>query len=101
MADNAKTIDYKAKLINITKVSINKELLNILICSSMCGDGVIGNFIRIKRMSKVLGLGTRFELFDNAIGKLGIVFNYPSFNAGRIKMVMSAFAESIRDRLAQ
>ena len=73
-----------AKLEDIAKMPIDVQLFDFRI-SSMGRHGAIGNLIRRIRFIKALSFYICFELIDESVSVLGIIFINECFDAGRIK----------------
>ena len=85
VADNAKPICDDTDFIGIAKMSVDIKLLDLVIGGSMGWHGTISSFVRIIVRIKMICFCICFKLFNNAIGKLGVILSHPGFNAGRIK----------------
>lgn len=85
MPDNAQTICDNAKFVGITKMAINVKLFNIGICDGMGRHGAVSRLVRVIAVIKMHGFCICFELFDDTVGILGIIFCNPGFYAGGIE----------------
>ena len=85
MPDDTQTICDNAEFVGITKMPVNVELFNVWICGGMGRHGAVSSFVRVIVPIKTHGFCISFELFDDTVGILGIVFSNPSFYARRIK----------------
>ena len=66
-------------------MSIDIHLLDGRVCSSMGGHGTIGSFVRVIGIIQVVSFFEGFELLDDTIDILWIVFRDPCFNPGGVK----------------
>ena len=83
--DNAQTIGNNAKFIGIAEVAVNVELFNVRVGSGTGRHGAVSGLIRVVAVIKMHGFCVGFELFDNAVGILWIIFRNPCLYAGGIK----------------
>ena len=66
-------------------MAVNEKLLNIRIRGGMGRHGSISSPVRVEIFVKMHGFGISLELFDNAVGILGVIFGNPCFYARGIK----------------
>ena len=72
-------------LIGIAEMAVNAELFNVRAGGGVGRHGAVSGFIRVVAVIKMHGFSVGFELFDNAVGILWIIFRNPCLYAGRIK----------------
>lgn len=85
VSDNAQAIGNNAEFIGIAEMAVNVELFNVRIRGGMGRHGAISSLIRVVAVIKMHGFCVGFELFDDTVGILGVIFRNPGFYAGRIK----------------
>ncbi len=84
-------------------MSIDIRLLDGRVCSSMGGHGTIGGFVRVIGIIQAVRFFEGFELPDDTVGVLGVVFRNPCFNAGGVKEQHGRFVfiNTLADRFGQ
>ena len=85
MPYNAQTVGDDAEFIGIAEMAVNVELFNVRVGSGVGRHGAVSGFIRVVAVIKMHGFSVGFELFDNAVGILWIIFRNPCLYAGGIK----------------
>ena len=85
ITDNTKPVGDDAEFIGITKMSVDIHLLDGRADGSMGRHEAVSDFIRVKRIIEFLCLFKCFQLFDDTVGVLGIIFCNPGLNAGSVK----------------
>ena len=85
MPDNAESIGDNAKFIGIAEMAVNVELLNVRISGGMGGHRTVSCFVGIIIVIEMHSFGVGFELLNDTVGILRVIFGNPGFNAGGIK----------------
>lgn len=85
MPDDVKTICDNAEFVSITKIPVNVKLFCVGIRDGMGRHGTVSSFVRVILLIKMHEFCICFELFDDTVGILWIVFRNPGFYSGRIE----------------
>ena len=101
--DNAKPVSKDAEFEGIAEMAIDVHLLNGRIGGGMGRHGAVSGLVGIIGVREPFCLFEGFELSDDTVGILGIVFGAPGFNAGGIKEHHGGFfrVNALADRLGQ
>ena len=85
MPYNAQAVRDNAEFISIAEMAVNVEPFNFRAGGGMGRHGAVSSFIRVVAVIKMHSFCVGFELFDDAVGILWIIFRNPCLYAGRIK----------------
>ena len=85
IADDTEPVGDHAEFIGIAEMSVGVHLLDGRIGGGMGGHRTISSLVRIKILIKVVCFGKCFQLFDDAVGILWIIFGAPGFDTRGIK----------------
>lgn len=85
MSYNAQAVRDDAEFIGIAEMAIDVELFNVRVGGRVGRHGAVSSFIRVIDVIKMHGFCIGFELFDDAVGILWVIFRNPCLYAGGIQ----------------